>query len=277
MDSVVHSDSWASMLRKETDRHFIVYPSWAQLPVKWDDLPRLLPEPLKSGFIEPNFNFRKYGFPERIQPLKLFDGPEGGGIIHWRGGPRERWLPGIVLTKNANMCPPNGMDLFEMSAYDAGEPGVAYLEPMGEPGWQLGVAKKPLQLRPCLSYEHVDGAGEMIYWVVRFKRPRSGNKIDKWLNRVPEWAHAFGLEARRLPEVPSSIRSTTDPWFPNPEYESAWFEVSGEDDGVGYHFAVVVYIGNHLRWVAGPCVDSMHLVADIEGKPRIRVGWNRKK
>ena len=36
------------MLRAEIDRNFIVYPSWAVLPAKWEDLPRLLADPLQE-------------------------------------------------------------------------------------------------------------------------------------------------------------------------------------------------------------------------------------
>jgi hypothetical protein len=72
------------------------------------------------------------------------------------------------------------------------------------------------------------------------------------------------------------LRAETDGWFTNPDYESAWFEVSGDGDSVGFHFAVVVYIGNHPRWVGGPTMDSMHVVAQIEGKPNVRHQWCRR-
>jgi hypothetical protein len=75
---------------------------------------------------------------------------------------------------------------------------------------------------------------------------------------------------------PSDLPTETAGWFTNTEYESAWFEVAGDGDGIGFHFAVVVYIGQHLRSIAGPRVDAMHIVAQIEGKPNPRRTWNRK-
>jgi hypothetical protein len=154
---------------------------------------------------------------------------------------------------------------------------VSYLEPMGAPGWQMGFAKKPLNIRQPLSFEHADSAGDEIYWVVRYKIARKVAKEIKGLSDMPAWARHFGLEARRLKSGPSdAVKSETDPWFTNPEYGSAWFEVSGDGDGIGYHFAVLVYIGNHLRWIAGPRLQTVHLVAEIEGRPNIMQKWNRR-
>lgn len=37
------------MLRDERNRTYYVYPSWADLSYRWEDLPRLLADPLNSG------------------------------------------------------------------------------------------------------------------------------------------------------------------------------------------------------------------------------------
>ena len=261
------------MLRKEIDRNYVVYPSWAELPAKWADLPRLLADPLRSGFLDPNFDARRFGYPEQIQPYEIVSGPEGGGIIMWRGDPtRGRWLPLTVLTKEANLRLPSGSD----SLYQASDLYVAYLEPMGEPGWQMGLAKKPLNIRPALSPEHAESAGDRIYWVAQLQASVQAFEGAQGLDVNCYLGNALRAPSRCLVGPPDLLDAETEAWFPNPEYQSAWFEVSGDGDGIGYHFAVVVYIGNHLRWFGGPRMDSMHLVAQIEGKPNPCRRWTRK-
>jgi hypothetical protein len=261
------------MLHKETKRTFIVYPSWAELSAKWADLPRLLADPLNSGFLPQKFDpARDKGWSQ--QRYELIDGPEGGGIVvRHRDGTRRAWICELILTREANMLAPNGMEATLMRAPD--ESPVSYLEPMTR-GWQFRGVKKPPNFRPGLSYEHADAAGDIIYWVVRFKRARNSSNKVKGLESVPDWARHFGLEAKRLDSgPPDALRAESDSWFPNREFESAWFEVRGDGDSVGFQFAVLVYVGNHLRWVGGPRVISIHLVAQIEGRPSICQDWSR--
>jgi len=267
------------MLYQETNRNFIVYPSWAQSRAKWEELPRLFADPLNSGFLPRRWDPRRSGWPFPVQPYELIGGPEGGGVIVWYGvESRGGWLPSLIVGSEANMPSPNGMGSYYLERHDTNpdEGRVCYLEP-NPPGSEVGIVKKPPNIRPGLSFEHADSAADKLHWVVRFKRSRKPASELKELSSAPDWALHFGLEARRLTSAPpEALQAETDPWFTDPEYESAWFEVSGGGDGVGYQFAVVVYIGNHLRWVAGPRIESMHLIAQIEGKPNPRRTWTRK-
>jgi hypothetical protein len=170
------------------------------------------------------------------------------------------------------------MDSYYVARHEANpdECSVCYLEP-GASGSGLGNVKKPNSIRPGLSFEHADAAEDKLYWVVRSKRARKPASEIEGLSKVPAWAQHFKLDAKRLTSGPSeALRSETAAWFTNPAYESAWFEISGNGNGLGFHFAVMVYIGNHLRWVAGPRMDRMHLVAQIESKPSICQHWPRK-
>jgi hypothetical protein len=112
---------------------------------------------------------------------------------------------------------------------------------------------------------------------VRYRRPKGRNREVRGLDQIPEWSRAFGVDLRRLDDVPSEVLAETDPWFTGDEHESAWYSATCADSGLGFQFAVVVYVGNHLRHVAGAAMDSMHLVARIEGRPNFRHRWNRRK
>ena len=277
------------MLTKETDRNFVVYPSWAELPARWDELPGYFADPLGSGFLKPSFDFQRFGYPETVQPFQLLDGPVGGGLVAWWGDPyRGRFLPLCVLTGSRTYAPAdeadqflNGANLLEPNGvrnlspdHDPHDPWVCFLEPHENRLWKLGIGKRTRNYNTSLSYEHVDAAEESVYWIVRYKRPRARELLG--LEELPEWSKAFGVKARRLDMPPGKVAAETEPWFTNPGYQSAWFQTTCDDTGLGYQFAVLVYIGNHLRHVGGASMDSMHLIAQIEGRPNFRHRWSRK-
>jgi hypothetical protein len=134
--------------------------------------------------------------------------------------------------------------------------------------------KQKAKLYLCgTSVEHVESAQGSIFWVVGFKR---GKRDIKGLDEVEAWAGHYGLGVTRLAEVPERVRTETEAWFVDSAYDYAWFDVNSDDEGVGFHYAVVVYLAYHLQWAAGPRMFCMHLVADIEGKPNARHLWYRR-
>ena len=176
------------MLTRETDRNFVVYPSWAELAARWVDLPRYFADPLASGFLDPNFDYRRFGYPEAIQPYQLIDGPAGGGLVAWWGDPyRGRFLPLTILHgskrqgadepdqfhRGANILEPNGVRNLSPD-HDPHAPWVCFLEPYENRHWKLGIGKRTTIYNTSLSYEHVDAAEASVYWVVRHKRPGAG-------------------------------------------------------------------------------------------------------
>jgi hypothetical protein len=264
------------MLIKETEQTFVVYPSWAELEARWSDLPGYFADPLRSGFLPPDFDYRRFGYPAEIQPYELIDGPEGGGLIVWRGDPyRGRWLPLCVVTAGANLVVPNGVRNLAPD-HDPCPAPVSFLEPYDDPLRRFEIGKRTRIYNTALSYENAEAAGEAVYWVVRYRRPKSRNREIRGLGQVPEWSRAFGMDVRLLTEIPVGVRAEAAPWFPSPDYESAWFGVTCADRGLGYQFAVVVYVGNHLRHIAGAATESMHLIGRIEGRPNFRRRWSRR-
>jgi hypothetical protein len=102
------------MLHKETERNFIVHPSWAEAQAKWDELAQLIADPLNSRSFRPGWDYRRFGWADPTQQrYELTNGPEGGGIIAWYDPPPRRgWLPSLIFTREANVLAPNGMDSY---------------------------------------------------------------------------------------------------------------------------------------------------------------------
>jgi hypothetical protein len=122
-----------------------------------------------------------------------------------------------------------------------------------------------------VTTEHVDGAGDEVYWVLC---SRTDEKRIKGLRDIPGWAAAFGLTVARLDDISPQVRSQFDEWFPDLKYHQIWFKVDGGGEGLGFHFAVLVYLAYHIRWLAGKNFSGMHLISQIEGRPNPILSWN---
>jgi hypothetical protein len=256
------------MLRKELDHNYIIYPSWAAPAYSWQGLRGLLADPIRSGYLEPGRDlefFWAHGYPRVPQRFTLTDGPCGGGIILWEGDPRAdrgwRWLPIAILQSEADLRLPPGMD----GIYRTFDAQVVAIEPHGG-----GLPKRPALYTCGASTEHVESAGQSVYWVLCV----AGARKIKGLESLPEWAGSFGIKVDRSAEVPADVLTDSGAWFADSACDRIWFDVSGGGDGVGYHFAVLVYLAYHLRRTAGRSVVSVHLLADIEGKPNVCRFWN---
>jgi hypothetical protein len=258
------------MLYNVPRHNYIVYPSWAGVSYLWADLPGLFADPVGSGHLPAGTDMQYYldcGYPRTPQPFRLWDGPVGGGIIMWEEEPsatrRGKWLPGSILHSEANLREPNGMNAL-FGEYDA---HVVGMEPHGA---GLRIPKPKLYLCAA-STEHVDAAGDDVYWVLLSRA--EPNRVKR-LQSVPDWAAAFGLRVAREVRVAAAVQAQFDEWIPEPRYPRTWFTVEGGGDELGFHFAVVVYLAYHLRWVAGKTIVGMHLVSQIEGKPNALRLWN---
>jgi hypothetical protein len=259
------------MLHKEPFHNYIAYPSWANPSYCWSDLPRLLADPIGSGYLEPGRSLEYYlslGFPRDPQPYRLVNGPVGGGIIMWEGDPLAgggwKWLPIAILGSEANLRVPPGMEnIFASSGVQ-----VVAIEP-----WSIPFERKSRIYRCGASTEHADSAGDSIYWILC---TRGAVERIKRVREISSIAAGFELQATPLSQVPDALLAETAPWFSDAPHSRTWFEVKGGGDGLGYHFAVLVYVAYHLRWVAGPKVLSVHLVANIEGKPNARRDWSTR-
>lgn len=261
------------MLQVEQNMTYYVYPSWANLTCPWGSLREHLSDPLQSPFIKSKPDLRRYnwkdlGYPDTIAKFELFDGPVGGGVVRAHVAPYAKWLPIVILGSGAMIRASDGMTPIA----DSFETGVFYLEPMNEPGWELGLGKKAKVYLCDATVEHAESADGEVYWIVPFKRRK---KDPGHVNEVPRIARAFGLDVFRIGAIPEVLANETAPWFVDSSIATAWFNVRGDGTALGFHFAVMFYVGLRLSELSNQR-GQIHLVARIQGKPNARIHWSRK-
>lgn len=136
------------MLKVEPKYYYEVYPSWADLSYRWEELPTLLADPENSSYFQedPNkmrTNWEALGYPEKGQRFELIDGPAGGGIVRahlelvqTEYGMVTRWKAGLILCSEASVsgCPGTYLYRVRGSLKDGLFDHVHHLEPSDEPG-----------------------------------------------------------------------------------------------------------------------------------------------
>lgn len=273
------------MLKREKNRKYYVYPSWAegQLTYRWEDLPVMMADPLKydkvpmgiplsdwlmmtDSFKNDEYlmlNYKKQrlleiGYPEKIQPYDFIKGPIGGGIIEAHISEDEKWLPACILNKEANLCVPSPMeagDLYQTL-------NVRYLDLMSTWDMETGVRRRVKNYTMGISAEPIESDPDSQYWLLSVK---PGKKEPKQISEIPVWAYHFGIEMERLTNAPEKVKQEISPWL-KPGFDYVWFKIRQKDDRYGWHFAVMLYIGLHLAYVAKSRVRTMHMLAKLEAK-----------
>lgn len=261
------------MLKNEIERSYFVYPSWANPPYLWDELPQLLHDPLNSGLIEntdPEY-WAKLGYQPENPEFQFLKGAFGGGVFWVEDHPLEidhsspiptskRWLYQNVLSSGDTQL----TCVDELLPYSR-EVGcsVDYLEARETAETSLGLAPKPKTYSINGTIEHLGVDIDHIFWAVRIKR---GKRTIKGLTELAPIASDFGIELNLMNSPDEKLSSITEPWFVHPDRETQWYEVRSQNEGVGFHFALAVYAGFHLRYIGGPRIRSIHLIANLESK-----------
>lgn len=257
------------MLLSESNCSYIVYPSWAKFSYRWEDLPGILWNPRKSGFLNPTDPYAD--FPLAAPRIEYIEGPVGGGILRVEVGYRERWLGALVLTQEADFKNPPGLP--PGGRIDGFDADVRYIEPSESLASQFGLEKAP-RLYLCLaSPEHADAAGENVYWMLSYVK---GIRELRGLFHLERWAESLGRSLTRLTRIPEALEAETSPWFLDETLTVAWYEVGGASERTGYEFALVLYSALALRKQSGRRLHAMHLVASIEGQPAFRRDWHNR-
>jgi len=252
------------MLEREPHTHYYVYPSWAELSYRWSDMRAILSRPLASGYVNPDPAYwKELGYPDRIQPAELLEGPAGGGIIVAHIGFFEHWLPRLILAREANTTCFGMMGNLE---WQLAAP-VSYLEPRDEPGAEWGLGKRAKSYLCPISTEHVEAAGSRIYWMMEFKGAEpGGNYVDE----VKSLGLGFGLQISSLSSDPDLPGNDTPAWVADATHKRRWFEVSGGGNRLGYQFAIMGYVALHMAWRLKNKIGWFHMIAAIQGEPHVR-------
>jgi hypothetical protein len=247
------------MLRLDRERFYVVYPSFANCTPEWTILPRVLSSPYEYSRKTEAVPYtveqlKRFGWVFPPQRCELIPGPCGNGIIVAHAPEGRGWYAGTLL----GMTTPQGMRMQPDWNH-----GGAIVEPRDEPGWELGLGKRAMRCTLGASGEHTVSVGESIYWLLRV---RPGPRPITGIELLPEWAEHFGLTIVPAMDMPHEVLEEVAKWS-DPNREHHWFEVRKGDGTFDWQFAVMLYCGFHLAYVGGSRVQSMHIIATIEGTP----------
>ena len=266
------------MLRQDaSDYVYYVFPSWAEMPYAWHDLPQLISDPFSSPHINDNTKrslSKLFETPEATHATcRMIDGPCGGGIIEVPLIRQKSWWPNLILIQWADVV------FDESQRYLANHATslpfrVFFLEHHDGGAAEIGISP-PKRTFPCgTSAENIESDVSQIFWCVGYQR--GARKTNLITNELPLWANYFGFTVDLVDHLPANVREEVRPWFVSDEYEYRWFTVRSADERAGYNYAVVRYFALHLRFAVGPRMKWFHLIANIENSPNVRQTWLRK-
>jgi hypothetical protein len=261
------------MLKQETNRCYFVYPSWGRFIYTWDDLPRLLSDPLHSGFLDPSFDYKAFRFSMVPRACEFHAGSFGGGIIAEHVDSSERWLGEMILGKEVGIHSPPGMVVLQKSFTTP----VYFLNLQDPPGFvELGIGIAPQRFVCSMTPENSNAAGDSIFWVFGHE---GGKKSSSAMDLLQSVGDLFDVSVIRISEPPDPVAIETAPWFVRQPIPRAWFQIlpHGADTGdrAGYQLALLFYTALHLKMLSGKGLHWAHLVANIEGSPNARYKWGK--
>ncbi len=223
--------------------------------------------PLSTApFFPANVPLDKYS--KRRPTIDYFSSPVGGGIIVPHIDRDEWWLGWPVLSADlTGIRNPAGVPPGRDTGFGS---RVRYLEPHdNSPEVQLGLKKRPRLFTCKVTPEHADEAGDELYWLVSTKRK---NRRSRALDDIPTWTEPFDVRLKRLDQCPEPLLQKQDDWFLSSDFEPTWYHAITPERDVGLHFAVLLYIAL-LACSVSSGLQSMHLVAQIDRRPRYRHTW----
>lgn len=256
------------MLKIETNRKFLIFPSWLNIAYSWEDIPAMIQDPIKHDNMA-RLNYTKedlesfgYSFNVKVDLLK---GPCGGGIMVPHLSPREGWVVDGALTfdKGADICDLRYLEAYGREFYEK-KLNVAHLEHRTHAGSLYRYDKPPKNPMLYCSAEHTDILMDEVYWLITGRSP---GKSDM-LYQLPQWSKAFDVNLKILSKVDSTLKEFAYNWVPD-KLKKVWLRITSKNQGLGFHLAVLIYFGFHLAATEKRKITSMHLLANIEEKPRL--------
>jgi hypothetical protein len=258
------------VLFAEPNTDYWIYPSWADYKVKWGELPPLFADPIGTGCVDLlDQQYIESGvIANTVEPFAMLDGPAGGGIIIT---PiiKPRGLHGSVTNQFAEYSGAHGVGVDSLNREGSSHIAhVGYLKPLRP--LYIGERRPKVYDHCNTTFEHADSAADERFWLVDYV---AGKREIAGLDEIPALAAGFGLSARRLAEPPAAVAVEAADWFWEEDHQYVWYQIDRGRDGIGYQFAIVVYVALHMCKVAGRRFDCMHLVAQLETRSRFRIRW----
>lgn len=139
---------------------------------------------------------------------------------------------------------------------------------------RMGLAERVPHPTVKATAEHVDCLDGMRYLLVV---PRANRRSIKLMDQLPAWFGTFGVTiGAPTAEVPAILRAEMHDWFGDPGRTMFALPMSGGEPNAAWQLAVVYYVAEYWDTRASG-LDSMHLVANIEGEPNFRKNWTSNK
>jgi len=243
-----------------------VFPSWleGQAPRSWSDLPRLIETPEEVMEFNPNvgqfIDERSDAYEWRRLGVECHDGAWGWGILSIGDAERHPWVGDWVLKSVGDVMYPALMDHIK-SYYKL---PVTYIDPPNRAVWLLGLGARPRRYVCRATVEHSDRANGGIYLLAIAKSKIVGSDLPL------VGCRQFGLSIRQISEPPSALASEVRRWLgAQPDDVHIWFEIDENGSSVAWLFATMLYSAFHWKRIASSRLVGVHLIAEIEGEPRV--------
>jgi hypothetical protein len=139
---------------------------------------------------------------------------------------------------------------------------------------RLGLAERVPEPTVKATAEHADGLGGQRYLLVV---PKAGRRSPKLMERLPAWFGTFGVTIDApLTEVPAALRAAMRDWFDDPQRPMFALPLAGGEANAAWQLAVAYYVAEHWD-IQARGLDSVHFVAEIEGRPNFRKNWTSNR
>ena len=262
--------------------YYLVYPSWARLKDKWEDLPILLNNPVETDETgKPLKELHKgntriwmhvlqhlSNYDLQHHRIDFIDGPEGGGIINYEQ-PYNFDQPKKSLNWRGHLIFNIEDYIWEGTTLAPEHCGVSYITQRGNRLFeQFGIEKRTTQYHLDASFDHVESVGDKLY--LAFIRNTDKKYTKRCLNHFIELAKSFQIEVAPIESCPTEIMQEKPYWFRSRWDHFTWFQLWTDIQEARRLFAFLIYCGLALKSNA----PQLQLVGQIEGKPGGHFGYH---
>jgi len=154
---------------------------------------------------------------------------------------------------------------------------LACVTPDRPPGIAVkwGLAERVPNPTVTATAEHAECLHDERYLLVVPKAKRKS--AIKLIDKLPEWFAKFGVNITSSPsEPPSVLRNEMCAWFTDPARSMWVVRMEGGEANAAWQLAVIYYVAEYWD-VHARGLDSVHFVANIEGRPNFRKNWTSNK